>query len=126
MVDVVDLALAVAQVDQRLDHGEDILFAQGAHRVGGVEVETHVHLDPAHGREVVALGIEEDAAEQRRCRFRCRRLARPHHAVDVEQRLLGVGVLVDVERVADEGANIDVVDVEDRNLLEAEILQRGQ
>ncbi len=28
MVDVVDLALAVAQADQRLDHGEDVLFAQ--------------------------------------------------------------------------------------------------
>ena len=31
MVDVVDLALAVAQVDQRLDDGEDVFLAQRAH-----------------------------------------------------------------------------------------------
>jgi hypothetical protein len=56
IVDVVDLALAVAQVDQRLDHGEDVLLAQHAHGVLGVEVEAHVHLDAADGRQVVALG----------------------------------------------------------------------
>ena len=33
MVDVVDLALAVAQVDQRLDDREDVLRAQHAHGV---------------------------------------------------------------------------------------------
>ena len=69
MVDVVDLALAVAQADQRLDHGEDVLLAQRAHRVRRVEVEPHVHLHPADGREVVALGVEEDAVEQRRPRL---------------------------------------------------------
>ena len=126
MVDIVDLALAVAQTDQRLDHGEDVLLAQRAHRVGRIEIEPHVHLDAADGREVVALGIEEDAVEQRRGGFRRRRLARPHHPVDVEQRLLGVGVLVDGERVADERADIDVIDVEDRDFLEAELLQRGE
>jgi hypothetical protein len=30
MVDVVDFALAVAQVDQRLDDGEDVFLAQRA------------------------------------------------------------------------------------------------
>ena len=33
MVDVVDLALAVAQIDQRADHREDVLLAQDAHGV---------------------------------------------------------------------------------------------
>ena len=70
MVDVVDLALAVAQVDQRLDHGEDVVLAQNAHGVRGVEVEAHVHLDAADGREVVALGIEEQRLEHRLGRFR--------------------------------------------------------
>ncbi len=126
MVDVVDLALAVAETDQSLDHREDVVLAERAHRVGRIEVETHVHLDPAHGREVVALGVEEDAVEQGLRGLRRRRLARAHHPVDVEQSLLGVGVLVDGERVADEGADIDMVDVEDRDLLEAEILQRSE
>ncbi len=124
MIDVVDLALAVAQAHQRLDDGEDVLVAQRAHGVRRIEVEAHVHLHPAHGRQVVALGVEEDAVEQRLRGLRRRRLARAHHPVDVEQRLVGVRVLVDGERVADEGADIDVVDVEDRDLLETELLQR--
>ena len=44
--------------------------------------------------------------------FDRRRLARAHDAVDVEQRVLADGVLVDAQRVADVGADGDVVDVE--------------
>jgi len=43
----VDLALAVAQIDQRLDDGQDFFLAQSAMGVGGVELEAHVHLDAA-------------------------------------------------------------------------------
>ena len=52
-----------------------------------------------------------------------RRLARAHHAVDVEQGFLAARVLVDVQRVADVGADRDVVDVEHRDLVEAVIGQ---
>ena len=118
VVDVVDFALAVAQVDQHPDHGQDVFLAQNAHGVGDVEVETHVHLDAADGREVVALGIEEQRVEHRFGRIHGRRLTRTHDAVDVEQRVLTVLVLVDGERVADIGADIDMVDVENRNFVE--------
>ena len=70
MVDVVDLAAAVAQVDERLDDGEDVLLAQRALGVGRVEVEAHVHLDAADRREVVALGVEEQRLEHRLRRTR--------------------------------------------------------
>ena len=123
VVDVVDLALAVAQVDQRLDDGEDVLLAQRAHGVLGLEVEAHVHLDAADGGEVVALRIEEQAVEQGLRRIQRRRLARAHHPVDVHQRFLVVGVLVDVEGVADEGADRDVIDVEDREILDLGLFQ---
>ena len=119
VVDVVDLALAVAQVDQHLDHGQDVVLAQDTDGVGDVEVETHVHLDAADGRQVVALGVEEQRLEHGFSRIHRRRLARTHDAVDVEQRVLTVLVLVDGERVADVGADVDVVDVENRNLVEA-------
>ena len=125
MVDVVDLAAAVAQVDQRLDDREDVLLAQRALRVGGVEVEAHVHLDAADRREVVALGVEEQRLEHRLRALDRRRLARTHHAIDVEQRVLARGVLVDLQRVADVGADVDVVDVEDRQLVEARLEQRA-
>ena len=55
-----------------------------------------------------------------------RRLARAHDPVDVHQRLFLIGVLVDVERVADERPDIDVIDVEDREFLDLLILQLGQ
>ena len=119
MVDVVDLALAVAQVDQRADDADDVFLAQHAQRVLGLQVEAHVHLDAADRGEVVALGIEEQRVEHRLRGVERRRLARTHDAVDVEQRVLARHVLVDVERVADVGADIDVVDVEHRDFLVA-------
>ena len=70
MVDVVDLALAVAQVDQRLDDREDVLLRSTRTVSRRFELEAHVHLDAADGREVVALGIEEQAVEQRLSRPR--------------------------------------------------------
>ena len=119
MVNVVDLAAPVAQVHQRLDDREDVVLAQRALGVGRIEVEAHVHLHPADRREVVALGVEEQRLEHRLGAFDCRRLARTHDAIDVEQGVLSRGILVDLERVADIGADIDVVDVEHRQLLEA-------
>ena len=116
MVDVVDLAAAVAQVHQRLDHRQDVVLAQGALGVWRVEVEAHVHLHPADRRKVVALGVEEQRLEHRLGAVDRRRLARAHDAIDVEQGVLTRGILVDLERVADIGANVDVVDVEHRQL----------
>jgi hypothetical protein len=69
IVDIVDFALAVLEVHQFLDHGEDVLGAQRGDGVLGIEAETHVELDAAHGRQVIALGIEEQAANRLR-RFR--------------------------------------------------------
>ena len=126
MVDVVDLAAPVAQIDQRLDHRQNVGLAQHAHRILGVEIETHVHLHAADRREIVALGIEEQRIEHRLGAVDRRRLARTHHAIDVEQRVLARIVLVDLQRVADIGADVDVVDVEHRQFVEARLDQRGQ
>ncbi len=126
MVDVVDLALAVAQVDQRLDDGEDVFLAQRAMGVGRIEFEAHVHLDAADRGQVVALGIEEQRLEHGLRRIQRRRLARTHHAIDVEQRVFTRHVLVGMQRVADIGADIDVVDVEQRQFLVALLVQHLQ
>ena len=126
MIDVVDLALAVAQIDKRLHDREDVLAAKHAHRIGRVELETHVHLDATNRRKIEPLRIEEQALEQRRRRLDRRRLAGTHHPVDVHQRFLLIGILVDVERIADERADIDVVNVEDVEFLDLLSLQFGQ
>ncbi len=126
IVDVVDFALAVAQIDQRLDDRKDVILAQHAMGVGRVEIEAHVHLHAADRREVVTVAVEEQRAEHRFRRLHRRRLARTHDAVDVEQRVLARHVLVDAERVADIGADIDVIDVEQRQFLVAGVDQNLQ
>ena len=104
IVDVVDLALAVLEADEGLHHRDDVLLAKGRHRVLDVEVEAHVELDPADGREVVALGIEEQAAEQGLGGLARRRLAGAHDPVDVGEGLVAVLGLVGLQGVADPGA----------------------
>ena len=49
-----------------------------------------------------------------------------HHAIDVEQRVFTRHVLVGMQRVADVGADIDVVDVEQRQFLVALLVERLQ
>ena len=119
VVDVVDLAAAVAQVDQGADDLDDVFLAQDADGVLGLDVEAHVHLDATDRGQVIALAVEEQRLEHGFGGFDRRRLARTHDAVDVEQRVLAGLVLVDGQRVAQVGANVDVVDVEDRQLVEA-------
>ncbi len=65
MIDVVDLAAAVLQLDQHLEDGEDVFLAQHADRVSGLLLEARVHLDAADRRQIVALAVEEQALEQR-------------------------------------------------------------
>ena len=119
VIDVVDLAAAVLDLDQHPDDCDDVLVAQHAQRVLGLQPEAHVHLHPADRRQVVALGIEDQAAEQRLGGVQRRRLARAQHAVDVEQRLLAVLAAVERQRVADVGADREMVDVEHRDLGDA-------
>ena len=118
MIDVVDLAAAVLDLDQHPDDRDDVLGAQHAQRVLALEAEAHVHLDAADRRQVVALGVEDQAAEQSLGGVQRRRLARAQHAVDVEQRLLAVLAAVERQRVADVGADRQMVDVEHRELVD--------
>ena len=124
IVDIVDLALAVLQVDKRLHHRKDVLGAERGDGVLGVEVEAHVELDAAHGRQVVAVGIEEQAGEQRFRGLERRRLAGAHDAVDVGQRLLALLGLVDLERVADPRTRRDVIDVEQLDPVDAGLVEQ--
>ena len=109
--------------DQLLDHREDVLGAQRGDGVLGVEAEAHVELDAADGRKVVALGIEEQACEQRFGGLARRRLAGAHDAVDGGQRLLAVLGLVGLQRVADPRAGVDVVDVEQVELVDPGLVE---
>ena len=124
VVDVVDFALAVLQVDERLDDREDVLAAKRGHRVGRVEVEAHVEFHAADRGEVIALGIEEQAVEQGVRGLARRRLAGAHDAIDVRKRLVGVLGLVGLQRVAHPRAGVDVIDVEQLELVDLGLVEQ--
>ena len=124
VVDVVDLAPAVLQADQNLQHLQHVFLAKDPDLVGDLGAfQTHVHLDPADGRQVVAFAVEEQRVEHGLGGFRGGRLARTHHAIDVEQGVLAVVVLIDAQGVAHIGADRDVVDVQHLDGGEAVLLQ---
>src|SRR5439155_21138794 len=82
VVDVVDFAAAIAQLDQDLDHGQDVFVRQGHVADQFVTADTAVELHAADGRQVVTLRAVEQAVEQRFHRLFGRRFARTHHAID--------------------------------------------
>ena len=126
VIDVVDFALAVAQFDQRLDAGDNVATVQRALGVRAAEVKAHVHLDAANSRQIITLGIKEQRVEHLACGLDGWRLTRTHDAVDIHQRGIAAHVLVNRHGVADVGADIDVVDVEDRQFGDALVEQNLQ
>ena len=126
IVDVVDLPAAVLQLVEDLHRAEQVFLAQHAHGIGHiVEAQPHVHLHPSDRRQIVAVRIEEQAAEQPFRRLRRRRLTRTHHAIDVDQCVVAVGVLVDRQRVANP-RTVRLVHRQRRQFGDTSLFQRGE
>ena len=102
---------------------EDVFLAQHAHLIVGLEAEARIHLHAADRRQIVAVELEEQPAEHGFGGFQRRRLAGTHDAIDVDQRFFARRVLVGHHRVADIGADIDVIDAEHRQFLHARLLR---
>ena len=87
--------------------------------LGEVAVELVVELEAADLRQVVALGVEEEVVEQRLRRLERGRIARPQAPVDLHDRVLGRLHLLGEERVAQVRADVEAVDEEDLEVLDA-------
>ena len=116
-------ALAVLEVDQVADRLEDVALGEDGVVERLVELELVVQLEAADLREVVALGVEEQVVEQVLRRLERRRIARAQAAVDLHDRLVGGLQLVGDERVAQVRADVQVVDEEDLELVDAVLAQ---
>ena len=123
VVNIVDVATAITQVNQRFDTGHDIVAVQRALCVFFVECKAHVHFHTANRGKVIAFAIKEQGVEQVRRSFDCGRLAWAHDAVDIHERGVAVHVLVVRHGVAHVRADIDVVDVQEWDLGNASINQ---
>ena len=102
VVDVVDAADVLLQPQQVLDDAEEVVRRQRLLVDRHLGVELDVELEAADAREVVALGVEEHAVEERPGALQRRRVARAHAAVDLDQRLACEFVVVSLASVFDE------------------------
>ena len=123
MVNIVDIALAVTQLNQCFDARYDVFVAQRTHGVFGVQCQTHVHFDPANSGQIITLRIEEQRVEQVACGFYGGWLARTHDAVYIHERGVATHVFVCRHRVAHVGADVDVVDIEDWDVRDTSVHQ---
>ena len=112
VVDVVDDAFTITDVDQSLQYGNDVFFAQDARTFDLGTTDTTVELHPANGGEVIALRAEEQVVEQSLGSIFGWRLARTHHAIDLDQRFQLVAGGVDLQSVRNERTAVDVVGVQ--------------
>ena len=112
VVDVIDDAFTVTDVDQGLQHGNDVFFAQHARTFDLGTTDTTVELHPADRRQVIALRAEEQVVEQSLGSVFGWRLAWTHHAIDFDQRFQLVAGGVDLQRVGDERTAVDIVGVQ--------------
>ena len=132
MVDVVDRAIAITNVDEHLEDVDDIrgFGTELSHKIAcefflavrqvdpvveyasarlGVTADPAVEFHAAHGREVVAFRVEKQVVEQVFRSVLGGRLARTHHAIDFDQRLKASAGRVDAQGFGDVGTTVEVV-----------------
>ena len=115
MVNIVNFALAVAQLNHVLNHAQNIVLAQN---VAGIRsfrkrnIQRRIHLHATDRRQVVSFFIKEQHLENRFRRFQRNRFARAHNLKDVAQSFFAVGIAVSFQGIADIRPDIDVVDIE--------------
>src|SRR5690606_10751552 len=103
VVDIVDVAKTVTDVDQLAQHIKDVTLVQHARASIRFTTQATVELHATNAGQVVAVFSEEQVVEQRFGSLFGGRLARTHHAIDLDQRLeLGTSG-IQLEGVRDEG-----------------------
>ena len=112
VVDVIDDALAVTDIDQGLQNINDVFLAQHARTFDLGTTDTTVELHAANGGQIVTLGAEEQVVEQGLGGILGWWLAWTHHAVDFHQSFQLVAGGVDLQGIRNERTAVDVVGVQ--------------
>ncbi len=116
MIDVIDSADALAQLEQVADGAVEVLGGQGAvveARGILILVQLDVELEATDAREVVLARIEEHAFEECSCGVEGRWVAGTQLAVDLDQRLFGLAHGVAAKGVGDDVAHVVALREED-------------
>ena len=111
-----------------LHRQEDVLFLQGGlgqrQALFQVGPEFQVQLEPAHRRQIVIFRIEKEILEESRGHFVVGAIAGTQAAVNLQDGLFDGGGLVRHQGVPETGADIDPVDEQQVEFLDAPLLQR--
>src|SRR5260370_30245104 len=87
MGDLIDLPVAVLEVDQVADDFENILAPKRPLLEWNVELELMLELEPPDFRKIVALRVEKKIVEERGGRLQRRRGGGTHEGIDLHRRL---------------------------------------
>ena len=86
VVDIIDFAFTVTDIDELLHHFDDVFFAQDTGTFDFVAQQRTVELHTTNRRQIIAVFGEEQVLEQAFSRFASWWLTRTHHAIDFNQR----------------------------------------
>ena len=126
MVDVVDAAVTVADVDQHAQHVSDVLLVQHATADHFTAADATVELHATDTREIVAVFSKEQILEEVFRRFFGRRLARTHHAIDFDLRLQRRGGRIDAQRLREISTMVEIVGEDGLKLGDIHLGQLGE
>ena len=101
VIDVINFTIAIAQIHQDLHHSHDVFVVEhhGASAFGAAHFGVELHA--AHTRQIVGVGVVEQALEQGLNRVFGGRLAGAHHAVDGDAGSKLVCGLIDAQGLRD-------------------------
>ena len=126
MVDIIDFAFTVTDINELLHHVNDVVFAQDTGTFNFVAQQRTVELHTTNRRQVIAVFGEEQVLKQAFSRFTSRRLTRAHHAVDFYQRAQTIVSRVDTYRFRNVRAVIQIVGEQRFDTLVARLAQLRQ
>ena len=128
VINIVNLPATILQVEQYAQCSHNILLAQDTHIIRHFfqrKAKAHIHLHAPDRGKVIAFHVEEQATEKRFRRLGRRRLTRTHHAINIHQRFVTVGILVHRKRIAHPGTN-RLINRERRQTIETDFLNQVQ
>ena len=126
VVDIIDFAFTVTDINELLHHVNDVVFAQDTGTFNFIAQQRTVELHTTNRRQVIAVFGEEQVLKQAFSRFTSRRLTRAHHAVDFYQRAQTIVGRVDAYRFRNVRAVIQIVGEQRFDTLVARLAQLRQ
>ena len=126
VVNIIHFANAVAQINQRFHHVEDVVVVQYHRAFIAVATQAAVELHTTHARQIIRVFGVEQAVEQGFYGLIGRWFARAHHAVNRNARGILIGGFVQTQGVGNVRAVIQLVGVQHFYALDACVAQFAQ